>query len=144
MTLVKEIMKKEVRIALKSTSIVDAVKLMKKHKIGSVVVVSDSEALGIVTSTDILYKAIAEGKDLSKTTIEEIMSFPLIVTSPEATLEEAAKLMTKNEIKKLPAIDEKGALVGIVTTSDLVAYSPEYSDVLVNLVVPTTQERMGS
>lgn len=137
---VSDIMREDVYTTKKSTSIVDAVKEMKSRKIGSVVVVSDAEALGIVTSTDVLYKAIAEGLDLKKTTVGDIMSSPLVVVGPDATPQEAVSLMAEYKIKKLPVVVD-GKLIGILAASDLITQSPEFMNVLVNLVVPGAEQQ---
>jgi CBS domain-containing protein len=141
MTTVGEIMKDAIMVDTK-ISVRDAVIMMKKEKIGSVLVSTNSSAIGIVTSTDVLNKAVAERKDLDKTTVEEIMSSPLITATPDTELREAAEILKRNNIKKLPVAD-KGDLLGIVTASDILESDPEYFNALINLVVSKQQEIGG-
>ncbi len=136
MPTVADVMSKDVKGIGEKASILDALKKMKKFRIGCLVVVEGNEAIGIVTDADILYKAVAEERDLEKTKVQTIMSRPLITVFPDASIDDAATLMRVNKIKKLPVIDKKGRLVGIVTATDLIAHSPEFSDILLQLKPP--------
>ena len=141
---VEEVMQKGIVTASKGSSVTSAVKKMREYLVGSVIVTKrDGEALGIVTSTDVLYKVIADGKDPAKAKVEEIMTSPLIVIEPTATLEEAADKMAEHGIKKLP-VTEGHSLVGIITAADIIAYSDEYMNILINLVAPAHHISAGS
>lgn len=144
MTAVAEIMSKKVQTTGEKVSLLDALKKMKKLKIGSLVVVDGSEAVGIITDADILFKAVAEEKDLKKTVVEKIMSKPLITVLPSTPIEQAAGLMTTKRIKKLPVVDENGRLVGIVTVTDLIRNSSAFSGILIQMGVAAGAERMGA
>jgi CBS domain-containing protein len=134
MTTVEEIMLTDVLKLPAETSISDAAKEMMKKEHRYVMVLTDDTAVGIVTSTDILYKIVAKGKVGKDTKIKDIMSTPLITVTPDTDLHEAAQIMTKNRIKKLP-VAKAGELMGMVTATELVERSKEYTDVLVNLAV---------
>lgn len=136
MASIADIMHTNVQVTEEKVSVIEAVKKMKKLGVGSLVVVSNNEAIGIVTDSDVLYKAVAEELDLEKTTVSKIMSKPLISIHPEDSIDNAAFLMTKYKIKKLPVIDESGKLLGIVTATDLIRNSPEFSDILVQIRPP--------
>lgn len=140
---VKEVMNKKVYTTKVDTSVAKATKLMKKYSVGSLIIVDGTAAVGIITTTDVLYKVVALDKNPKKVEVKKIMSSPLVVIDPEATLHDAAKLMTKNSIKKLPVIDSDRALVGVLATSDLVAHRPEFLNVLVNLKTPTGRTNIG-
>lgn len=145
MTEVDEIMTKDVKVIKKDKSIFKAIEKMNQYDVGCLVVVEDSRAAGIITSSDILYGAVLEGMKLKKTEIDQIMSENLIVISPNATLQEAAETMSKNKVKKLPVVSEKdGELLGIITATDLVAHRPEFSNILVNLDLPQQTTYIGS
>ena len=143
MATVEEIMLTDVLRLPAKTSVSEAAKEMVKDEHRYVLVVEDSNAVGIVTSTDILYKVVAKGKVGKETTIKDIMSTPLITATPDTTLHEASEIMTRNKIKKLP-VANKGELLGIVTATELVEKNKEYVDVLVNLSVAGLKKvRMG-
>ncbi|MFH1424918.1 MAG: CBS domain-containing protein [archaeon] len=143
MTTVAEVMSRNVYTTTKETSVVKAVKEMEKHQLSCVIIVSETEALGIVTSTDLMYKVIAKDKKPNATTVGEIMSSPLVVTTPETTLQDAAKLMAEYKIKKLPVVNGT-ELVGILTEVELILNGPEFQDVLVNLNLPNSENTQMS
>ncbi len=110
--------------------VLNAAKLMKKHRIGSVVVTSDQKAVGIVTETDIAYKIVAAGLDPEKTTLKKIMSTPLKTTEIDAKIADVAGLMRENRIKRIPVVDKEQRLVGIISDDDLISVFPGLVEVL--------------
>ncbi len=134
----KEIMSKEVVTILSGSIVADVVKLMVDHKVGCVLIVKDSEAIGVVTERDILEKVVSPKKDQMLLEVDDIMSSPLVTISPDADMQEIVEKLTKNKIKKLPVVDGEH-LVGIVTTGDIVAKSPDYIAELASLVLRPTK-----
>ena len=105
-------------------SLKQAAKIMSDKNIGSLVVVKGKNISGILTEKDIL-KNIS---DLDKK-IHSAMSKNVITINENVDIDEAAMLMSKNKIRRLPVVDhETGRLIGIVTSTDLVAHSEEISD----------------
>jgi len=96
----------------------EAVKLMNEYEIGCLIVAHKGEAVGIITERDVLKRVVAKSKDPEITKVSEIMSKPLVVGGPDMYVEDAARLMFKRNIKKLP-IRKNGQLVGLVTLSDI-------------------------
>lgn len=118
--LVKDIMKRNVLFVYPDDNIRDAAKLMEKYGIGSVLVLSKSrEVLGIVTEKDVT-NVVAEGKNVKTLLVKDVMSKNIISVKEGDTLDDAADLMIDHDIKKLPVEDEKGNLIGIITTSDII------------------------
>ncbi|MDH5664239.1 MAG: CBS domain-containing protein, partial [Candidatus Bathyarchaeota archaeon] len=76
------------------------------------------EAVGIITERDVLKRVVSKSKDPEVTKVSEIMSKPLIVGGPDMYVEDAARIMFKRNIKKLP-IRKNGQLVGLITLSDI-------------------------
>jgi CBS domain-containing protein len=112
-----------------SESALDLAKKMKEKGRGSVVVTEYSATtnagskagnvpVGIVTERDILRRVVAESKDPRSTTAYDIMSKPLITVGPEATIYDAALIMTKYSIRRLPIVRDN-TLLGIITSTDL-------------------------
>jgi CBS domain-containing protein len=103
------------------SSVSYAMTLMRRRNIHSVVVdVTDKNpAYGIVTTTDIRDKIVAAERDPAETTVREIMSGPLITARPEWTLKECSQVMQENRIHHLPVADESGALVGLISATDI-------------------------
>ena len=116
-TFVKQIMKTNVVSIDENATVQDAAQQMVKSDIGSVIITRDGIPFGIFTANDFV-RIAAKGNPLF-TTLSGVMSTPLVVISPEETLWEAAEIMSKKDIHKLP-IQDKNKIVGIITASDLV------------------------
>lgn len=115
---VDEIMTKQV-VTLKSEDTVEkAANLMKEHNIGSIPICDAGSVTGIITDRDITLKSVAGGKDSKSQTISEIMTTNPITGNPNMTVDEAAKVMSDNQIRRLTIVDNNN-LVGIVALGDL-------------------------
>lgn len=115
-----------------AVSVKKAVEIMNKHEIGCLIVTKRGKPIGIVTERDMLTRVLAELRSPDKTKIAEIMSRPLIVADPQMDLEEAARLMFKMKVKKLPVISN-GKLVGLVTLTDIARFQPQVMKILKNV-----------
>ena len=125
-------MHKDVVTVRPNLSLREASKIMSKFGIGSLVVVEDENLVGIITSTDII-KAVAEGKDVDQTLVNEVMSKDVITVDPDESLEEAVEKMMEKNIKRLPVV-EGGKLVGIITASDIIVVEPKLIEGIANLL----------
>lgn len=126
--LVKDIMSIPITIN-PNKSIKAAGLLMKKSRIGSLIVTKNKRPIGILTDSDIIKKVVAKDIKSSTTKVKDIMSTPLVIVSPDKTMLDATRKMKKNNIKRLPVVSG-GKLVGIVTLSDIAKTSPEMLDLL--------------
>jgi len=102
-------------------SVFEAVQLMVEMNAGSLLVTEDGEITGIVTERDYLRRVTLEGRTERETAVREIMSSPLIVASPETTVDECMALMTDRRIRHVPVVEE-GKVVGLVSIGDLVKF----------------------
>jgi len=100
-TFVKDVMKKEVITMDESNTIQDAAQKMKEANVGSVIVTKNNNPVGILTERDYVTRIASEGRPMF-TSLSEVMSSPLIVTSPEETVWDAAEILRKKGIHKLP------------------------------------------
>ena len=140
---VVEAMNKDVETASSDSSIRQIARQMTDRRVGAVVIISSSGILeGIVTERDIMSDVVAEGKDPENTTAEEIMTKEVITIDPSQDLEDAADIMTKNKIKKLPVVMQ-GKLVGIITASDLIAYEEKLVEKVAQLMTTTRISGIG-
>ena len=113
---VKDLMTKEViTIDLRKT-VFDAAALMNEKSIGCLVVTDGEVPIGIVTERDFVRRVVAKKLPMD-TEISEIMSKPLITIDPDSSIREAARLMLKDKIRRLP-VTEENKLVGIIVISD--------------------------
>ncbi len=115
---VKDVMCRKLKTITPDKTIQQAAKIMNRYRIGSLVVESGIMATGIITERDIL-KAFANSLPPS-TKVSEVMTEYVVTISPDANLEDAAKEMVENNIKRLPVV-ERNRAVGIVTSTDLVS-----------------------
>lgn len=90
--------------------------LMTERRVGSVIVTKNGKAFGIVTERDLVRRYSRS------TVLENLASYPLITAEPSTTIEKVVDIMLKNGIRKLPIIDERKIIVGIVTVSDLAMF----------------------
>lgn len=140
---VVEAMNKDVETASSDTTIRRIARQMTDRRVGAVVIVSGSGSIdGIVTERDIMSDVVAEGKDPENTTAEDIMTKEVITIDPSQDLEDAADIMTKNKIKKLPVVLQ-GKLVGIITASDLIAYEEKLVEKVAQLMTTTRISGIG-
>ena len=105
-------------------SVFEAVQRMVQENIGSLLVTDGGETAGIVTERDYLRRVALEGRTDRDTPVREIMSTPLIVVTPETTVDECMALMTERRIRHLPVVDEH-EVVGLVSIGDLVKFTSE-------------------
>jgi len=130
---VGDIMTKNVIVVPFGKTILDVAKLMKKNEIGSVIVVEDKagkHAKGIITERDIVYKILAKGQDPYKSEVKDIMSHPLRVVKPDTTIEDAAKAMRENKVKRLPVVNDDNELIGLLSEGDIMKIFPVVVDLI--------------
>ena len=119
---------KNVKTISPEDTVKEAASVMSRHNIGSLVVVnSKKKVVGIVTERDIIEKVNARDRLASRVRIEDIMTPKVITINADALIDDAVYLMVKHRIKKLPVLDNN-ELVGIVTSTDIVANSSEVGE----------------
>ena len=100
----------------------EASRLMREAHVGSVIVVDEASprrAVGIVTDRDIVVEAVAAGIDPATLTVAEIMGRGLVVAREDDDALVSLKAMRRRGVRRLPVVDEGGALCGIVSLDDL-------------------------
>jgi len=120
---VGDIMSRDVVTTTIGMSMADAAKLMGERHIGSLIVVKYGTPIAIVTERDLLSKVLADGLDLETTTVEQVMSYPLIKICPSIEIREAARTMIHR--KGRLAVFECGKMEGVITASDLIREMPD-------------------
>ncbi len=138
---VEDIMVKEVITVDERSTVKEAADIMNRFEIGCLIVTKEGKAMGILTERDLLKRVVSQGRSPKKTRVQTVMSKPLIVVEPDMDLEEAAKLMFKLKIKKLPVVDE-GQLLGLVTLTDLARFQPQMIRILKRLSEQIVPKRM--
>jgi len=125
-TFVKDIMKKNVITIDESMWVQKAAEMMTNANIGCVIVTKKDNPVGMITERDFVTRIAAEGRPLF-TEVSELMSIPLTTVSPDDTVWNAAEIMRRKGIHKLP-VQEGNEIVGIITTTDVVEICSYGSD----------------
>jgi CBS domain-containing protein len=103
-------------------SVYEAVRQMVAANVASLLVTEGGEITGIITERDYLRRVTVEGRTDEGTSVGEIMSSPLIVVTPQTSIDECMALMTDRRIRHLPVVDDRGGVVGIVSIGDVVKF----------------------
>jgi CBS domain-containing protein len=130
---VRDIMTKEPRVVRRDTSVQEVVATMSKYDISSVIVVQEKRPVGMITHKDIVSKIVQTRIPPDAVKAIEVMSTPVVTIDENASVEEAARLMSKKHIKKLAVIRD-GELVGIITSYDLMRTAPKLTGLLDDLL----------
>src|SRR3954462_457762 len=116
---VQEVMARNPRMVGLDTTLVDVARIMREDDIGDVLITGDEEVRGIVTDRDIVVRAVAEGADPARETVDSIFSgVELVTVAPDTPLERAEVIMREKAVRRLPVV-ENGRAVGVVSLGDL-------------------------
>lgn len=118
---VKDIMSTDIVSVTMQDNIYEIAVKMKENDVGFIPVVDGKKLLGVVTDRDLVIRGYAE-KRSGSASVQEVMSSGIATVSPETTVDEAAKLMAREKVRRLPVV-ENGRLVGVVAIGDLAVRS---------------------
>ncbi len=116
--LVEDIMTKAIISVTNETTVFQVAKMMEQGGIGAVLVKKNGHLSGIITDRDYATKIVAHNLP-SDTSVEQIMSSPLITINFDESISAAAERMTSKKIRKL-AVTDNGNIIGLITSTDLV------------------------
>jgi CBS domain-containing protein len=125
---VKEVMTKTPACCLPTTKLDEVARLMVDNDCGEIPVIRSKdkpELVGVITDRDICTRAVALGKSTSATTANECMTSPVFTVTADTDLTQACKLFEQKEVRRLPVVDAKHHVIGIVSLADLVERAPE-------------------
>jgi signal-transduction protein with cAMP-binding, CBS, and nucleotidyltransferase domain len=136
----REIMNRKLTTTGIGATVAKAAKAMCHDQVGSVIILDHNKPIGIVTEEDIACKVVALDLKPSTVHVNDIMSTPLITVSADKTAGDAAHMMVKHKVRRLPIVDEHQEVIGIVTVRDLLAVSNEQNDLLMDLIEINREE----
>lgn len=132
-----EICNREVVVVERAASATDAARMMRGYHVGDLVVVEarngERVPVGILTDRDLVVEVMAQELDPQAVTAGDLMSYELTKAWEQDDVEQALELMRSRGIRRLPVVDEFGALIGIVTVDDLLEYVGEQLSDLVRV-----------
>jgi CBS domain-containing protein len=107
-------------------TVYEAVKVMEKHNIASLIVVDENGIVyGVVTAKDIVIRVLAKGLDPQSVKISEILSRPVTVVESDTPLKDVVNLMIGTGHGHVPVVNKAGKVLGIITIDDVLKYVPE-------------------
>ena len=118
----REIMTKDPRTVTPDTGLQEVARLMQSEDVGIIPVVEAGgrNLLGVVTDRDIALRVVADGKDASSTKVSDVMSKGVRTAKESDSVDDVMKIMGADQVRRVPIVDERGALVGIVAQADVV------------------------
>jgi CBS domain-containing protein len=116
---VKNAMHKNAEWIGPETPLAQIAKKMKDLDVGSLPVGENDRLIGMVTDRDIACRGLADGKDVSRLTARDVMSKGIVYCTENDELEDAVHLMEKKKIRRLPVINEKKRMVGMLALGDI-------------------------
>lgn len=117
--LVKEAMHPGVYWVDPGTPLSDIAKLMRDHNVGAIPVGENDRLVGMITDRDIVCRGLADGLDLASACARDVMSRGIYYTTERASIDEAAEIMEQHKIRRLPVIDDRKRLTGMLSLGDL-------------------------
>jgi CBS domain-containing protein len=112
------------RVAPEQT-IAEAVALMRRHRVGCLLVCRDECVVGIFTERDVLRRVLAPGKPLSSP-VAEVMTTDPVTVGPSETIRAALQRMQEGGYRHLPVVDEAGRPLGVLSVKRIVHYLVEH------------------
>ena len=128
---------RQVIVTGKDTSIAEAAELMRKFHVGDLVVLEDGRErrpIGLITDRDISVSIVAKRLDPETLTVADVMTGDLETVTEDADFWDALATMRRHGIRRLPVVNESGALEGILTLDDALTLISEAMNDLVGLV----------
>ncbi len=125
---VKELMTRNPACATPDTELPKVAKMMDDMQVGSIPVIDNKDSLkviGVVTDRDIATRAVAQGKNPLQMKAQDIMSKPVVTVHQDDDVQDVAKLMMQNMVRRVPVLDQSGKICGMVAQADIALKSAE-------------------
>jgi len=143
-----ELCNREVVVAERTETAVEAAKLMRRYHVGDLVVVEERGGkrvpLGIVTDRDLVVEVLAEEVAPEQVTVGDVMSAELITVFEHQDAADAMERMRSGGVRRIPVVDDQGVLQGIITADDLVDLFAEQMQELAKLIRRERQREQDS
>ena len=116
---VRDVMIPDVLTVDGSATVLEAAQKMQTANVGVLPVVQDGVLHGLVTDRDLVVRAIARGADPGTTKVTECATRDIVCARPDSTIDEAREVMADYQVGRLPVVDERNRVIGIVTLGSL-------------------------
>lgn len=116
---VREIMSPRPALIDPSTTIAEAARTMRESDLGCLLIGRDEQVFGIVTDRDIVVRALANGTNATRERVCNVMSSEVLSCFEDQPVENVATIMAEHGFRRLPVLDRRGRLTGVVSLSDV-------------------------
>jgi CBS domain-containing protein len=123
---VRQAMHKGVTWVDPDTPIEQLARLMREHDIGAIPIGENDRLIGMVTDRDIVCRCIATGNDPKRATARDVMSESVIFCLDKQELDDAARIMEMKKVRRLPVINGKKRMTGMLSLGDVYNAGPRY------------------
>lgn len=134
-----EICSRDVVVTRRDTSVREAAKLMREYHVGALVVVDETgegrRPVGVLTDRDIVVGIVAKALDPDGLRVDEVMAPQVVTASERAGVAETVELMRAKGVRRVPVVDARGMLVGIVAADDFVDLLAEEMSAIARMIV---------
>jgi CBS domain-containing protein len=114
------LMTRNPRFCLATSPLDEVARAMRDEDVGEIPVVDlDRHPVGVITDRDIVVRTLADGRNPLDVRVQDCMTAPPVVIQEDASVEDCARLMERQKIRRVPVVDARGALCGIVSLADL-------------------------
>src|SRR5687767_11968699 len=117
-----DVMTRDLTCCIPTDTVQAVAQSMKAQDVGAMPVVDSQERrklIGIVTDRDLAMKVVAEDRDSSKTTVQDVMSRKVVVCKTEDDWQVALDAMAKHQLRRIPLVDDQGRIAGIIAQADV-------------------------
>ena len=119
---IQQVMTRDPRACEAGVALSAAARLMREADVGEIPVIDmDRHVVGVITDRDIVVRCVAAGDNPQDVTVDACMTAPALTITEDASLEDCAQLMARQQIRRVPVVNADGALCGIVAQEDIEA-----------------------
>ncbi len=145
---VGRICSREVTVAYKHETLAQAAQLMRSQHVGDVVVVEERDGVrvpvGLLTDRDIVIEVVAKNVDAETITVGDAMSADLLVAHEQDAIDDTLRRMRARGVRRVPVVDSVGALIGVLSTDDVVRLLAEELDEIGKLLARQPQQEAAT
>lgn len=126
----QDIMTKNPSCVTPETSLRDAARIMKEQDVGLVPVVErkgSKRVVGLITDRDMAIRVVAEGREVEGCVVRDVMSRDVMTLRADTVVDEVMRVMGEEQVRRIPIVDERDELVGIVAQADVVRHANDDS-----------------
>jgi predicted transcriptional regulator len=137
MTMVRDILAKKGSFVWsigQDVTVLEAARFMAEHKVGALIVLDGERIAGMFSERDVLQRVVAEGRDPASATVGEVMTVEVACCAPDTSIEEARGAMINRRIRRLPVVDGKDHLLGVISIGDLNAFQVAHQEQTIHLL----------